>query len=72
MNRDETEFIIYIINEVANIKGISTSKVYKAINETDCINEYLVPFYDVLHTLSSENVANDVIEYVEKRGVVIW
>lgn len=71
MNRDETEFVIYIINEVANIKGLSTSRVYKAMKETECINEYLLPFYDVLHTLSSENVADDVIEFIEKRGVTI-
>lgn len=68
MSREVAEFVIYIINEVANIQGKSTSQVYKIMDKTGCIKEYLVPFYDVLHTMSSESVADDVIEFVSKRG----
>ncbi len=38
------------------------------MSETGCIKDYLVPFYDVLHTMSSQSVAEDVLEYVESRG----
>ncbi len=68
MNRETAEFVIYIINEIANSKGKSTPQVYKAMSETGCIKDYLVPFYDVLHTMSSQSVAEDVLEYVESRG----
>ncbi|WP_044973739.1 DUF3791 domain-containing protein [Ruminococcus sp. HUN007] len=71
MNRETTEFVIYIINQIANIKNMSPSKVYSILNKTGCIKEYLVPLYDVLHTLSSNQVAEDVIEFVTTRGEVI-
>lgn len=68
MSRQTTEFVIYIINEVANSRGLFPSRVYRVMDQTGCINEYLVPFYDVLHTMSSQSVVEDVIEYVNSRG----
>ena len=68
MSRTETEFVIYMINEVANRNNLYPSHVYKAMEKTGCIKNYLVPFYDVLHTMSSESVANDILEYVRLRG----
>ena len=52
---DETaEFVIYIINAIANAKSLYPSHVYKTLQETGCIQKYLVPFYDVLHTMGTE------------------
>lgn len=68
MNRETSEFVIYIINEISNLTNRPTSEVYQILSQTDCIQKYLVPFYDVLHTLSSQNVVEDVLEYVRKRG----
>ncbi len=71
MTRENTEFVIYIINEIANARGLAPSKIYRILDSTGCISNYLVPFYDVLHTMSSGSVMNDVQEYVEARGVSI-
>lgn len=68
MNQETSEFVIYIINEISNLTNRPTSEVYQILSKTDCIQKYLVPFYDVLHTLSSQNVVEDVLEYVRKRG----
>ena len=64
----EIEFVIYMINEVANRNNLYPSYVYKVLDETGCIKDYLIPFYDVLHTMSSESVARDIMEYVKLRG----
>ena len=68
MSRETTEFVIYIINEVANTRGLYPSKVYKEMENTGCISKYLIPFYDVLHSMSSQSVVEDVLEYVNSRG----
>ncbi|SDB28979.1 Protein of unknown function [Ruminococcaceae bacterium FB2012] len=68
MSRETTEFVIYIINEVANTRGLYPSKVYKVMESTGCISKYLIPFYDVLHSMSSQSVVEDVLEYVTSRG----
>ena len=71
MSRLVTEFVIYIINEVANRNGLYPSQVYQAMDKTGCIRDYLVPYYDVLHTMSSERVSEDVLEYIRLRGAAI-
>ncbi len=71
MSREATEFIIYIINEVANRNGLYPSQVYRELDKSGCIQQYLVPFYDVLHTMSSESIAEDVINYARVRGAAI-
>ncbi len=68
MSRETTEFIIYIINEIANTYGKSTSAVYRILEQTGCIQKYLAPYYDVLHTLSSQTIVNDVEKFVSARG----
>ena len=68
MSRETTEFVICIINEVANTRGLYPSKVYKEMENTGCISKYLIPFYDVLHSMSSQSVVEDVLEYVNSRG----
>lgn len=69
MSWETTEFIIYIINEIANSQEKYPSHVYKVLQKTDCINNYLAPFYDVLHTRSSQSVVEDVLEFIKMKGV---
>ena len=71
MTREVTEFVIYIINEIANENGCSTSEVYRILESTGCISNYLIPFYDVLHTMSSDSIICDVMEFVETKGARI-
>ena len=71
MSREAAEFVIYIINEVADRYGLYPSHVYRELNNSGCIQRYLVPFYDVLHTMSSESIAEDAINYARLRGAAI-
>ncbi len=64
MSEEVAEFVIYIINEVANKTGKSTSFVYQILDKSGCIENYLVSFYDILHTMSSQAVVEDVLTFV--------
>lgn len=68
MSTQAAAFVIYIINELADRYARYPSHVYSVLDKTGCIEKYLVPFYDVLHTMSSDSVAGDVIEYIRQRG----
>ena len=66
---DETaEFVIYIINAIANAQSLYPSHVYKTLQETGCIQKYLVPFYDVLHTLSFEDSIEAITAVCNQHG----
>lgn len=71
MTRETTEFVIYMIHELANANDEAPSVIYRVLESTGCIRDYLVPFYDVLHTMSSESIIDDVKEFVESRGARI-
>lgn len=71
MSRETTEFVIYIINEIAVARGQYPSVVYKTLEKAECIKDYLVPYYDVLHTMSSQNIVKDVLNYMKMKNVTL-
>ncbi|MCM1496410.1 MAG: DUF3791 domain-containing protein [Bacteroides sp.] len=71
-NENELEFAIFCIENVAIQLGIDTVRVYHALAEkSDILNGYIIPCYDVLHTQSKEYIVNDIISYMEEKGVQV-
>ncbi len=50
MSRNEFEFVIYMIHACANKWNRTPADVYRQLRANKCITDYLIPFYDVLHT----------------------
>lgn len=71
MNKNSLSFVIYMIHRCANQWGLPPSKVYQMLEESGCIQSYLVPHYDVLHTQSSRYVMDDIQQYLQKRGIAV-
>jgi len=71
LNKDSLSFVVYMIHCCANQWKISPSQVYQILEKTGCIQTYLVPHYDVLHTLSSRYVLDDIQQFLQKRGVTV-
>ena len=71
MNRDSFSFVIYMIHACANQWGKVPSDVYKLLQKTGCIDNYLVPYYDILHTQGTDFIVEDIKEYLGIRGVKI-
>ncbi len=69
MNRDSFSFVIYMIHACANRWGKVPSDVYKLLQKTGCIDNYLVPYYDILHTQGTDFIVEDIKEYLGIRGV---
>ena len=64
-------FVIYMIHACANKWKQTPSEVYDKLQKVSCINKYLVPNYEVLHTQSSDYVVQDIEEYMAVRGITI-
>ena len=70
--KNELEFAIFCIENLASLLHTDATKVYKALNDdSDILNSYIVPEYDVLHTQSKEYILNDISEVMRERGVDI-
>ena len=68
MTKEVFEFVVYMIHACAQKWGQSPSVVYKRMQNTGCIDDYLVPHYDVLHTQGTSFVVEDIEEYLKMRG----
>ena len=68
----ELEFAIFGIENVADKLNIDAPKVYSMLTEqTNILNEYIIPEYEILHTQSKDYIINDIIEVMKERGVEI-
>lgn len=71
-NSDELEFAVFCIENVAANLGVSAECVYQAFTEqSDILNGYIVPEYEVLHTQSREYIVGDLLDVMKERGVEI-
>lgn len=68
MNQDAFSFIVYMVHELANITNKSPAYIYNKLKNSGCINNYLVPHYDILHTQGSEYIIHDIQMYLKNRG----
>ena len=71
MTNDSLEFVIYVMYQLADAWGINPSQVYAVLNKSGALKNYLVPCYDVLHTLGGEYLVEDVTGYVRERGFAV-
>ena len=71
MDRESFSFVVYIIHACANRWNKRPSDVYRRLQDVGCIDGYLVPHYEILHTQGTEFVVRDVEEYMQARGATI-
>lgn len=71
-NSNELEFAVFCVENVAEKLGMGAEKIYKMLTaETDILNGYIVPEYEILHTQSKEYIVNDIIELMRESGVKV-
>lgn len=67
----ELEFAIFCIENVADFLGRDAREVYKLLTEeSNILNSYIVPEYEMLHTQSKEYIVNDIVEFMKESGVI--
>ena len=72
-NSDQLEFAIVSIENIAKELGKTADEVYSNLTkQSDILNSYIIPEYEVLHTQSKEYIVNDIINVMKDRGIKIW
>ena len=65
----ELEFAILCIENVASKVHVDAQKVYAALTEqTDILQEYIIPEYEVLHTQGKDYIVDDIIDTMKERN----
>ena len=47
-------------------------EIYKILKDSDILDDYIIGCYDVLHTLGSEYLMEDITEIIKERGINLW
>ena len=66
----ELEFVIFCIENVASKLHVDAQSVYAALTEqTDILQEYIIPEYEALRTQSKDYIVDDIIDVMKERNV---
>ena len=61
---------LHFIENVASKLHIDAQKVYAALAEqTDILQEYIIPEYEALRTQSKDYIVDDIIDVMKERNV---
>ncbi len=71
MNKESFSFVVYMIHACADKWRKLPSEVYDLLQKAGCIDNYLVPHYDILHTQAADYIVEDIKKYLEIRGVQV-
>ncbi|MCM1122364.1 MAG: DUF3791 domain-containing protein [Eubacterium sp.] len=71
MNKESFSFVVYMIHACANKWHMMPSEVYRRLQSVGCIECYLVPHYEILHTQGTGCIVNDIEEYLSVRGAAV-
>lgn len=71
MGKEELRFSIFILYSLSDKWKLSPAKVYKILNSTGILDNYIIKCYDVLHTQGKEYLVEDITEFAREKGVSI-
>ena len=67
----ELEFAVFCIENVAMRLNSFPEVIYRKLAiDSNILNEYIVPEYEVLHTQGKEYIINDIVELMQEKGVI--
>ena len=70
MNKDELEFAVFCLENVAARLGKPAEEVYRAwTDKSDVLRQYVISSYDVLHTQGKEYIVDDILDVMKEREV---
>ena len=66
------EFAVFCIENVAKKLSVDGTMAYDMLAvQTDILQQYVIPCYDVLHTQGKEYIVNDLIDMLKAKGVIL-
>lgn len=69
MTTDQLEFSTFCIGNVAEALDVSELDAYVMLLESGLLKEYIVKYYDILHTYSRRYITEDLTSLLRERGI---
>lgn len=69
--KNEMKFSLFVIYQLAEKWSKTPPEVYKILDNTHILDDYIIMCYDMLHTLGTEYLTEDITEFVKEKGVQV-
>lgn len=69
LEKRELTFVVFILYALGEHWKMTTPEVYEILSTTGILDDYIIKFYDVLHTLGKEYLVEDITEFVREKGI---
>ncbi|MCL2820727.1 MAG: DUF3791 domain-containing protein [Oscillospiraceae bacterium] len=69
---EQSFFAVFCIESISDELQTTGDKVYKMLTEeSDILDNYIIPHYDALHTQGKGYIINELIELMKEKGIQI-
>lgn len=70
MDKKTLKFVTFCIRKLSDTLHMPLGEVYKRLNDSGILYEYIIPSYDVLHTFGTKYLLDDLTDYMKEKGVL--
>ena len=67
----ELTFVVFMMHILAAAWGMPPSEAYSLCKRSGALDKYLVPHYDVLHSMGANALIEYITGYIRERGFEI-
>lgn len=67
----ELVFVVFVIHILAAAWGKTPAQAYSVCKQSGMLDQYLIPHYEVLHSMGSNALIEDLTGYIRDRGYEI-
>lgn len=67
----QLSFAVYLVNALSAAWGMTSPKVYSLLKSSKALDDYIIPFYDVLHTCGERYLVEDITGYLKEQGYAV-
>ncbi len=69
---DKLRFVIFCIENLAENMNVDPVIVHDALTrESDIVDQYIIPCYEMLHTQGKEHIVENLKEVMAERGIAL-
>ena len=70
MTFEKLDFALFCIGCLSERLNLNQTVVYDKLQQSGILQNYIVKGYDVLHTFDSEYITDEIIDYMNEKGVL--
>lgn len=70
MDFETLNFTTFCVGNLSDALNMPAKQVYHLLRSSGILTDYIIPYYNVLHTFSKDYITNDLIQCMKEKGVL--